>query len=286
MTNEKEIVVYADKMKSSEPMDFLDIRKNTALVKKALKDLMVKGVDYGTVPGCGDKLGLFKPGAEKLMFLFKLGCFPEAKRVEFSGESDEISFITTTKIVHIPTGIELGVGLGSASSNEEKYKWRQATKKEWDNTDENRRRLKYYKGDYDKKTKKYGPEKETYQVRTNPADLNNTLLKMSCKRSKVDGVITVTGASDIFTQDVEHEGDGLPTIQQEEPLKRPEAKEDKKKKETEAELMPEGFFAMKAKFPSKCAGCKGEIHEGDSIFYNKIAKEAMHGIDCYNARTA
>ena len=220
----KELVVYADRMKSSEPLDFADIRKNTALVKKALREVMIKGVDYGTVPGCGEKLRLFKAGSEKLMLLFKLGCFPDAKRTEFSGETDEISFIVTTKIIHVPTNLELGFGLGSASSSEEKYKWKAATKKEWENTDELRRRIKYYRGDYDKKTKKYGPEKEVCQVRTNPADLNNTLLKMACKRSKVDGVITVTGASDIFTQDMEAEDEGLPTIQQEEPLKKPEAK--------------------------------------------------------------
>ena len=41
------------------------------------------------------------------------------------------------------------------------------------------------------------------QVRTNCADVANTVLKIGKKRSLVDGILTVTGASDIFTQDIE-----------------------------------------------------------------------------------
>ena len=37
----------------------------------------------------------------------------------------------------------------------------------------------------------------------NPQDLANTILKMAKKRSFVDGILTVTGASRIFTQDIE-----------------------------------------------------------------------------------
>jgi hypothetical protein len=40
-------------------------------------------------------------------------------------------------------------------------------------------------------------------TRPNPADIDNTVLKMAKKRALVDAVLTVLGASDIFTQDVE-----------------------------------------------------------------------------------
>ncbi|MCK5580885.1 MAG: hypothetical protein KAJ18_06390, partial [Candidatus Omnitrophica bacterium] len=44
----------------------------------------------------------------------------------------------------------------------------------------------------------------------NPADYYNTVLKMGKKRAMVDAVLTVTAASDIFTQDIEEmEKDGL-----------------------------------------------------------------------------
>ncbi len=281
MSQSAEIVPYPDKMKSSEPLSFQDIRLNTSLVKKALKEVMIKTVDFGTVPGCGDKLGLFKPGAEKLMLLFKLGCFPEVQRLH--DDPDALEFIVRTRIIHIPTGAELGVGLGSSSSNEEKYKWREATKKEWDNTPEERKRIKYKRGDYDKAKRTYGPEKEILQVRTNPADLNNTLLKMACKRSKVDAVITCTGASDIFTQDMED--DGLPTIQSDEqPLKRPESKESEKtsenapnsKSEAGKKPIPAGYRPIKAKWNGLCSDCGLEVKEGSDVLYNDQKKKVCH----------
>ena len=41
------------------------------------------------------------------------------------------------------------------------------------------------------------------QVRTNPADIANTVLKMAKKRAQIDLTLTATAASDCFTQDVE-----------------------------------------------------------------------------------
>ena len=41
------------------------------------------------------------------------------------------------------------------------------------------------------------------QVRTEPEDADNTILKMAKKRALIDAVLTVTAASDIFAQDVE-----------------------------------------------------------------------------------
>ena len=41
------------------------------------------------------------------------------------------------------------------------------------------------------------------QVRTESADLANTVLKMACKRAKIAMVLNVTAASDMFGQDLE-----------------------------------------------------------------------------------
>ncbi|MGA9670643.1 MAG: hypothetical protein WBQ94_15640 [Terracidiphilus sp.] len=41
------------------------------------------------------------------------------------------------------------------------------------------------------------------QVRQEPADLANTILKMAKKRSQIDATLTVTGASSMFEQDLE-----------------------------------------------------------------------------------
>ena len=91
----------------------------------------------------------------------------------------------------------MGSGIGECSSDEEKYKWRKALNEEWDETPENRRRLKYGKGNQP------GIITKTKQVRTEPADVANTVLKMSKKRALVDACLTTLGASDIFAQDLE-----------------------------------------------------------------------------------
>ena len=50
---------------------------------------------------------------------------------------------------------------------------------------------------------KYGKSYETKQVRTEPADVANTVLKMAAKRAKIAMVLNVTAASDMFGQDLE-----------------------------------------------------------------------------------
>jgi hypothetical protein len=41
------------------------------------------------------------------------------------------------------------------------------------------------------------------QIRTNPCDLQNTILKMAVKRARVDACLTCTAASDVFEQDLD-----------------------------------------------------------------------------------
>jgi hypothetical protein len=100
--------------------------------------------------------------------------------------------------VHIATGATVGYGVGECSSGEEKYKWRRAvTSDEFEATDASRRRIKY---GYD------NLRREAYQVpqvRVEPADVANTILKMAKKRAQIDLVLTAFAASDIFAQDLE-----------------------------------------------------------------------------------
>lgn len=165
-----------------------EIRAQVNLIQEVMQAVMQKGQHYGVIPGCGDKPSLFKPGAEKLMSTFRLSAEPIVE--DLSGP-DEMRFRVTVRICSQLSGQFLGAGIGEASSNEEKYKWRRAySANEFDKAPEDRRRVKY--GKYEDK-----------QVRTNPADVANTVLKMAKKRALVDGVLTVTAASDIFTQDIE-----------------------------------------------------------------------------------
>ena len=170
-----------------------EIRAQVDLVQQVMKAVMQNGSHYGKIPGCGDKPTLLKPGAEKLASTFRLAINPE---VEDMSTKDMIRVRIRASITHQITGAFLGAGVGECSSNEEKYCWRTAVcEEEFNETPEDKRRIKYRNA--------YGKVQKVQQVRTNPADLANTILKMAKKRALVDGILTVCGASDIFTQDIE-----------------------------------------------------------------------------------
>lgn len=176
---------------NGDPVAALVARRK--MIVRAMKDVMVKGTDYGTIPGCGDKPALFKPGAEKLCNLFSLA--PEFIVEDKSKSADEVRYLIRTRIVSSVDGSFCGEGLGECSSNEEKYRWKGARRIEWDHAPEDRRRIKY--------VREKGKEIEILQVRTNPADVANTILKMGKKRSHVDATITATATGDMLTQDLE-----------------------------------------------------------------------------------
>jgi len=172
-----------------------DVRAQVNLIQEVMASVMKDGSHYGTIPGCGDKKALFKPGAEKLMMTFKLAVEPIIEEVP---TDDGLTFRVTCRITSQQTGVYLGSGVGECSTKEEKYHWRKAVcDEEFDATPENKRRVKWSKGYKNK------PAYSTKQVQTNPADLANTVLKMAKKRALVDATLTVTAASDIFTQDIE-----------------------------------------------------------------------------------
>ena len=97
---------------------------------------------------------------------------------------------------HSPTGNVVGYGIGECSTGEDKYAWRRSVCiEEFEATDELLRRVKW--GKYQGKTQK------TEQVRVNPADMANTVLKMAKKRAQIDMTLTTLGCSDLFAQDLE-----------------------------------------------------------------------------------
>ena len=169
-----------------------EVRTNINLMVEVMKSCMVKDMHYGVIPGV-DKPSLFKAGAEKLMATFRLSANPV---VEDLSKDGEIRFRVKVEI-NAKDGSFVGAGIGECSSQEEKYMWRVAVcQEEFDITDETKRRIKF-------KKKYNGPVDKINQVRCNPSDLANTILKMAKKRALVDGVLTATGASDLFSQDIE-----------------------------------------------------------------------------------
>ena len=169
-----------------------------------------EGVHYGKIPGT-PKPTLYKPGAEVLCATFHIA---PSYKIEDLSTAEYARYRITCIGTHQGTGVVLGEGLGACSSGEEKYKWRRAYDKEWNATPEDRRRIKY------------GKDYETKQVRTEPADLDNTILKMAAKRAQVAMTLNVTAASDIFTQDIEDLPEELRHAEDAPPpeVKRPQAK--------------------------------------------------------------
>ncbi len=169
----------------------LDIRSQVNRIQEVMKEVMIKGTHYGTVPGCGDKPTLLKPGAEKLMMTFRLAVDPE---IEDLSDTYTRRYRIKTRVTSQATGVFLGTGVGECASDEEKYAWREAVcREEYDATDPSLKREKWRRNQ----------STPVLQVHTNPSDVANTILKMAKKRSLVDAILTVTGASDIFTQDIE-----------------------------------------------------------------------------------
>lgn len=169
------------------------------LVQEVMQSIMKVDVHYGKIPGT-PKPTLLKPGAELLCMAFRIA---PSYRVEDLSTDDKSRYRVTCTGTHQTTGYALGDGMGTASSGEAKYKWRKSFKDEFESTPPHLRRE--HKG----KDRDTGREYSVFQVRTEPDDLENTILKMANKRALVAMVLNVTAASDMFTQDLEDLEDAM-----------------------------------------------------------------------------
>jgi hypothetical protein len=199
--------------------------KSALLAYQAKKDFIAsvlrQGVDYGVIPG-SSKPTLYKPGAEKMSSLF--GLTPRFHSViqiedwtgsEHGGEP----------FFHYETQCELWRGdwlaataNGSCNSWEAKYRYRNARRtcpkcgKAAIATGKDEYGGGFYcnrkeggcgvsfKGDA---AASIAAQPVGLQKHPNPADVVNTVLKMSQKRAFVAATLIATGVSDYFTQDIE-----------------------------------------------------------------------------------
>jgi hypothetical protein len=190
------------------------------LIQEAMKKVMIKDVHYGVVPGCGEKPSLLKPGAEKLELMFRLAPHCDdmgGKVLTTELPNGHKTFEVHTALVHIPTGQVWAVGVGMCSTMETKYRFRNTARKcPYCGKETIIKGKKEYGGGWlcwDKKggckatftdDDKQITEQPAGRVEhDNPADYYNTCLKIAKKRSQVDGILSATAASDIFTQDLE-----------------------------------------------------------------------------------
>jgi len=196
-----------------------DIKAQVNLIQHVMQDVMKEGEHFGTIPGCGDKKVLFKSGAEKIMMTFRLSNDTEIEVLEMLNGHREYRIKCT---LFSPDGQRLGTGVGSCSTMEGKYRFRQGgyTCPACGASDTIIKGKSEYGGGWICFKKKGGcGEKwndgdasiESQLVgkvdHDNPADYYNTCLKMAKKRALVDATLTTTAASDIFTQDIEDDPD-------------------------------------------------------------------------------
>lgn len=216
------------------------VKADVQLVQQVMREIMKEGInnDYGVIPGC-KKPSLLKPGAEKLCTTFRLAPTYHIRRADLPRDHREYELVCT--LTHIPTGDVYGQGVGCCSTKESKYRYREEKRKCPSCRSETIFKSKEAgKGWYcwAKKGgcgKQFGANDQAIASQTigraeneDLADQYNTVLKMGKKRSLVDAVLTVTAASDIFTQDAEDtSGNGEKGA---EPQKKAEAKKEPAKK--------------------------------------------------------
>ena len=168
-----------------------ELKAQVNLIQYVMRDVMKSGEHYGTIPGCGDKAVLLKPGAEKLMLTFRLANDVEVETIDLHLGHREYRIKVT---LYSPAGQRLGTGVGSCSTMESKYRFRvgpveltnkPVPKEYWDLRKENPVKAQEIIGGRGFSAKKddSGNWKIARQgekvEHDNPADFYNTCLKMA-----------------------------------------------------------------------------------------------------------
>lgn len=194
-------------------------KQQRRLLNEFVRECMTAGTDFGVIPGT-DKPTLLKPGAEKLVDLFR--CTPEfiLEKDVTDFEAGMFYYRFKVRIFSEAAGRVLAEGVGSANSREGRYRWRNGGRKCPKCQKETiiPGKEEYgggwlcfaKKGGCGGKYKKGDASIEGQQVgrieNEDIADLDNTILKMAKKRALVDGAIALARCSDLFTQDMEDLG--------------------------------------------------------------------------------
>ncbi len=178
------------------PLSAKQLTSRLALIQDVMRTVMKPDQDYGKIPGT-DKPTLYKPGAEKLCVTFRLSA--SAPLIEAVPElTGDVRYRVQVPILS-SDGAVLAVGVGECSTGEEKYRWRRPVHPS-----------EFQAAADDQKRQKWTRAGDLWdQVRVNPADVANTVLKMAHKRAYIHGVIMATAAGAIFTQDIEDMPDGV-----------------------------------------------------------------------------
>lgn len=192
MAEEKGLVVRP----LGEMASFEEVQHQVKELDKFYKSLMQKGTDYDTIPGTS-KPTLLKPGAELLRLRFGVRVEPIVEAAVEDWERGVFAYRITAR-GYDANGNLLGAGVGSCSSLEAKYRFRWVSDNELPKGIDKEQLVKKWV------KRKDGKSFPLFRIENdNAQDQANTILKMAKKRAFVDLMLTLTGASRIFTQDLE-----------------------------------------------------------------------------------
>jgi len=268
-----------------------EVVEQVKVIQDIMTAVMKEGTHYGTIPGT-DKPTLYKPGAEKLNLTFRMAprYFGEDNPKDLGRGHRE--YIIRCELYHIGSGRFLGAGVGSCSTMESKYRYRDAFEVTGKTVPQ-----AYWK---DRNTSLLGgpgfrPKKidgqwqivKVTERQENPdiADQYNTVLKMAKKRAHVDASLTATAASDIFTQDLEdlvEEGNGDAKSEKAAPKAKTELKPKQQDIPTEDGWRPN----FKDSFTSLCGNDSAAIAFLGTHGYESWEEVPTHAIarDIYKAK--
>jgi len=172
------------------PFTVSDIRKRTHAIQEVMKGVMKEGTHYGTIPGT-PKPSLWKAGAEVLCMTFRLAPILES-RVTTDDPEAEWSYSGTRRDGNIVTGTCIGFLEVEATCT-----------------------ITGMNGETFSRCSARCCSREAKYRSLALYDIRNTIQKMAEKRAFVSAVLMATGASDIFTQDIEDfpeliEGQAIP----------------------------------------------------------------------------
>ena len=196
-------------------MSVTDIRRRKDLITQVMRDVMKPGEHYGKIPGTEGK-ALLKSGAEMLGMTFRLAPHFDVHLKELDHGHREYTVTCTLTAID---GTPAAVALGSCSTMESKYRWRNAKPRCPVCHQETVFSRSSGDGHYCwKKKGGCGANFEGNDRRIvgqplgrveNPdiADQWNTVLKMAVKRAHVAAVLLATAASDMFKQEEEAPAD-------------------------------------------------------------------------------
>jgi hypothetical protein len=201
--------------------DVIAAMNDLKAIRTFINEELVETVDFGVIPGTGNKKNLLLPGAQKVCMFLNAYPVYHVEKTDID-ERGHVEFSVSTNLVSRASGHVIGSGVGSCTTMEGKYRFREGGrvcpqcgaaaiingKAEYVKANGDGAFICFQKkGGCNAKFNKNDTSITAQQVgkveNENVWDVRNTVLKMAKKRSVVDASIGLACLSEFFTQDMD-----------------------------------------------------------------------------------